>query len=265
MPTVTITQTVTVPTSVPTPVITIAPPSEGIDWWKDVVWGDFGGGVLGVLGGLLAAWLVIRAERGSRKEEIRRTLALDYANAARRLSKQLGLPIQEGFEDALESFELLTGRIVRLYSKRSGFLRPIRWIMARFHRHVGHSDFAIWVMLKGSPIGTRFEPLRWAINDLEGQVAEMNRSGSLGRDKPENVVESIRQIQGKISEISTDLRVIEHTTLEWMRSPRDWEPDLRARESLERVKKLISGPGVTPQEEPTPHDASQADDASHAP
>jgi hypothetical protein len=47
-----------------------------------------------------------------------------------------------------------------------------------------------------------------------------------------------------LTEISTDLRVIEHTTLEWMNSPRDWKADLSTREAHERVKKLMSDPKV---------------------
>jgi len=71
-PAPTVTQTVIVPTSIPTPVITITPPDSGLDPLKDVVFGDFGGAALGAAIAIgVAVWLV-RKDREARIDERRR-------------------------------------------------------------------------------------------------------------------------------------------------------------------------------------------------
>lgn len=266
-PVPTITETVLV--TPPPPVINVQIPPDTFDFWQDVVLtGDFVGAVFGVFGALFAAWLVIRADRGTRNEELRRNLALDYANAARQLSKQLQLPPLEAFgkplEEILEAFELITGRIVRRYSRRSPLSRPARWIMARFRRHAGHSDFGIWIMLHGSTIGVRLEPIKWASRSVRDLATRINSSNDSSIEEREKLANKARQVREQLSEISTDLRVIEHTALEWMNAPRTWRPDRSTREAHERVKELMSNSSVTSQAEPT-SPVSPADDGSRTP
>lgn len=75
-PAPTVTETVAVPTSFPTPVITIVPPDEGIDVWKDMIFGDFVGAVLGVAASIgVAIWLV-RKERQAREKAEREAESL---------------------------------------------------------------------------------------------------------------------------------------------------------------------------------------------
>ncbi|MEV7966313.1 hypothetical protein AB0O34_10065 [Sphaerisporangium sp. NPDC088356] len=76
VPTVTVTQTVA-PTSIPTPVITITPPDAGIDPWKDVVWGNFGGALIGALIALGAALIVWHFDKRQRIEDGYRQQATD--------------------------------------------------------------------------------------------------------------------------------------------------------------------------------------------
>ncbi|MGW5259670.1 hypothetical protein ACWEQG_01765 [Microbispora sp. NPDC004025] len=71
VPTVTVTQTVPIFTTAPTPVITVVPPPDGIDFWKDIVWGDFGGAIVGavlaIAGSVAVTVYLIRKEREARE------------------------------------------------------------------------------------------------------------------------------------------------------------------------------------------------------
>lgn len=207
-PVVTVTETVIA--TPPAPIINVQVPPDGWDWWHDVFWGDFGGAVFGVIGALAAAWygtrLMSRADRRAREEESRRLVAAEYADAARRLSKDLNIAaFADGtYQDALERFEVLTGRLVRQYSDNPD-----------------HKRFATWTAVRGQPVGIRLEPLRWALSDTL-------------------TAEKLTEIKRSLSEISTDLRVIEHTALEWLRDPRNWKPDMSAREAHDQVKRMLS-------------------------
>lgn len=209
-PTVTVTETVVV--TPPVPAVNIQVPPDGWDWWHDVVWGDFGGAAFGIIGALAAAvigsWLVNRGARLARQEEHRQLVAQEYADVARQLSKELTPTalVEDRWAHTLDRFETLSGRIVRQYSKDPD-----------------HKKFAMWIMVKAQPIGLRLEPIRLAFRDMEAIQKDLN---------------SLREM---LHELSADLLVIEHTTLEWMmRKPADWEPDTSAREALERVKKLLA-------------------------
>ncbi|WP_327582466.1 hypothetical protein OHA25_41980 [Nonomuraea sp. NBC_00507] len=213
-PTVTVTETVVVAPA--PPVVNVQMPPDTLDVWKDIVWGDFGGAVLAVLGGLVAGWLasrlVVRADRRARDEDNRRTLALEYADASRQLAKLLYPGVQSNIlEDALERFELITGRIARFYSE-----------------HREHERYASWIKLSASPIGTR---LYLAMQDTETAYGPTS--------DPDKLAE--------LSELRTDLKVIEHSTLEWVRSPENWKLDESAREAHTRVKEMFSS---SPAEDP---------------
>lgn len=70
IPTVTVTETVVVTPSAP--VISVQVPAEPLDLWKDIVFNDFGGALLGVLGAASVAWWLTRREREARLDERRR-------------------------------------------------------------------------------------------------------------------------------------------------------------------------------------------------
>lgn len=236
-PPATVTQTVIV--TPPAPVVNVQVPPDDWSWWQDVIWGDFGGAAFGVLGALAAAWyasrLMARADRRARDEEHRRTIALQYADAARRLSKAitelagqvlLPEPDHRVIEDALEQFNLLTGRIVRLYSNypvRGRAFKTYKWVMARLPGPIRrditspHERFALWVAIIGQPI------------DLFLDVHFMT-------------VTEPRELVNKLRAMSADVKDIEHTTLEWLRAPNEWKPDRSTREMHERVQKLLPRP-----------------------
>ncbi|WP_127933411.1 hypothetical protein [Nonomuraea polychroma] len=189
------------------------------------------------MGALAAAWyasrLMARTDRRARDEEHRRTIALQYADAARRLSKEItGLasqvllpnPDHRTVEDALEQFNVLTGRIVRLYSNysvRGRIYKTYKWIMAHLpkplRRHVAspHERFAVWVALIGQAV------------DLLLDVHFMNSTDP-------------RQLMNKLRATSADVKDIEHTTLEWLRAPGDWKPDRSTRQVHERIQSQLA-------------------------
>jgi hypothetical protein len=64
--------TVTVTETAPPPAINVRVPVEPLDLWKDIVFDDFGGAFLGVLGAAAVAWWLTRREREARLDERRR-------------------------------------------------------------------------------------------------------------------------------------------------------------------------------------------------
>jgi hypothetical protein len=97
-PVVTVTETVTVPTSVPTP--TIAPPEAGLDFWKDIIFGDFMASIVAAGAAIgVAVWLM-RHEREVRLEERRRDKAEGLRVALVKLSRTLRSAAEGSHSDA---------------------------------------------------------------------------------------------------------------------------------------------------------------------
>lgn len=203
------TETVTV--TPPPLVVNVPVPPDTFDFWHDIILtGDFFGAVLAVLGGIaagvVASRMVVRADRQAREEDNRRTLALEFADAARALSKQLFRDAKPEVQaDALERYELLVGRLVRLYAQHPQYDRYARWLSAN-----------------ATSVGVALMPMRWAMRE------------------PSQTHSETRKIDDELNEFQADLRVIEHTTLEWIRLPDSWKPDESARLILEGFKKLRS-------------------------
>ncbi|MFG1865447.1 hypothetical protein [Microbispora bryophytorum] len=205
IPTVTVTQTVVVPTSFPTPIIRVVAPADDFSWLKDFFLGNFGGALLGVLGAMLATWFVIKSDRGGRDEEYRRNLALEFADATHQLAKELVSPdlTPSLLDEKLHRFVASYARVHSLYSG-----------------HRVHGSFATWLTYLAGPISPELQPLKWALRN------------------PPEPAQAAELIQ-LINKTRVDLEVIEATTLEWLKSPKTWEPDLSAREAHERVLETL--------------------------
>ncbi|MER5647302.1 hypothetical protein [Streptosporangium sp. NPDC002524] len=126
-PTVTVTETVVVPTALPTPMITIAPPLEGgLDFWKDVFFGDFFGALIGAGAAIGVAYWLIKREREARLEERRHDRIEALMAALTRLFKSL---VREDEEEAKVAYEtvldhmFITSMIGRLEDPHSAFKR----------------------------------------------------------------------------------------------------------------------------------------------
>ncbi|MEU8378619.1 hypothetical protein [Streptosporangium sp. NPDC048865] len=226
VPTVTVTETVVVPTAVPAPAITLTPPQEGLDFWRDVFFGDFFGALIGVLGALVAAWFLIRRDRRVRQDEYRRDLAMEFADATESLVQQLAGGDREALSAAAQRFDTCHSRIRGLYASgregRSGFRRA--WMRATgFCRgHRTYDDFTTWLTSEAGTITLRIAPLRDAPADV-GECAK-----------------KVGELISLIHEIMPDLRVIRATTMSWVEDPDDWEPNLSARTAWKRLKKEVS-------------------------
>lgn len=149
LPTVTVTETVAV-TSAPS-VINVQVPAETFDLWKDIVFNDFGGAFLGVLGAAAVAWWLTRREREARLDERRRDQTAQLSAGLRSLCHATS---EANPEVVVPALEVIAGAAAPLLVR--GKKTP-------------HADFQRWLATQMAMLPTTwFEELQ-ATKQLEGQ------------------------------------------------------------------------------------------------
>jgi hypothetical protein len=193
VPAPTVTETVVVPTAIPTPVITFVPPDNGIDVWKDVVWGNFGGAVLGALVALVIALLVMSSERRARLEERRTTFATQFIEVAAKLHWGVETGDLSSLTAALGDFARWAPRMVGLYGNT-----------------MEHRRYAEWLQ-------SEVEPL---MPQLGEALAQYEMDGRIDPDLHRDITATLAVLQGS-------------TIKWIMMKPRHWQPDYQIRRQLE--------------------------------
>jgi hypothetical protein len=159
-PTATVTETVAV--TPPAPVIHVQVPAEPFDLWKDIIFNDFGGAFLGVLGAATVAWWLTRREREARLDERRRDQTAQLSTGLRNLCHATSEANPEVVVPALEVV--------------AGAAAPL---LARVKK-APHADFQHWLAAQMALLPTTwFEELQ-ATKRLEAQ-GRANKRRELAR------------------------------------------------------------------------------------
>lgn len=148
-PIVTVTETVAA--TPPPPVIYVQVPTEPFDLWKDIVFNDFGGAFLGVLGAAAVAWWLTRREREARLDERRRDQTAQLSAGLRNLCHATS---EANPEVVVPALEVVAGAAAPLLTRV---------------KKAPHADFQRWLAAQMAMLPTTwFDELR-ATKQLENQ------------------------------------------------------------------------------------------------